>query len=194
MDAYDLYNKLGPHSPSNGPVVVVSLDTGQQYELLDTVSEDGQFTLYFGDAPAEPADSRREVVAKALQQRDDSDNRGWDAVSQQGKGFYLADADAVLSALDAHAQQQNDGQRDGDGDCYTCRVGPGHDIDCPDRSLSTPARYRDSDGDVWEENSDGTYDLTLFSNGSRPFPDTREEYSGYSFSKLSGRLGPLTRI
>jgi hypothetical protein len=48
-----------------------------------------------------PTDPRREVVARAVQQRDEDGPREWDSVSMAGKMSYLADADAIIAALDA---------------------------------------------------------------------------------------------
>lgn len=176
MDAYELYNKLGEHSPSNSPLVVVSLDTGQQYELLDTVSEDGQFTLYFGDAPAEPTYPRREVVAKAIAERMNSAEDIWFVVDEPARDRWRADADAVLAALDAHAQREDWEQFVQDA-----------------RRADSPARYRDCDGDWWEEQRDGT--LSCITEGGKPAGPSRRAWAhGYSVVDLDEQFGPLTRI
>jgi hypothetical protein len=81
----------------------------------------------------------------------------------------------------AHIEQQSDGQHDSNGDS-------------PDRSMSAdaPARYRDRDGDVWEEMLDGTHLIVETSRGVARTPlHTRD---GRSYRDLEFSYGPLTRV
>lgn len=154
-------------------------------------------------APMKPTDPRREVVAKWLFQDDDSPGL-WTEVGQGCRQAYLESADSLLAALDGHAQQdsarpihgtglngQGLGNHFGPSSLYAAvaadyaRWRAGAD--------DAPARYRDVDGDVWEQQPDGT--LTCITENGGPASRARRSWAhGYSVSEADSQFGPLTRI
>ena len=128
------------------------------------VSDDAGYHVVVAEnqiSPIPPADPRVDVVAKALYNsvcglEPDTDT-WWDNDSEHIRENNRGHARAILAALDAHSGQTN--------------------------TPPAPRRVRDSDGDVWEINDDGTWDCSDY-GWARDLP----------LHRLNSEYGPLTDV